>query len=49
MASSITSVTGIVAAGETLPVLVLMEIAAGLHGDFAGEPDVVVGDEFAGF
>src|SRR6185369_14345109 len=27
----------------------LDEIAAGLHGDFAGEADVVVGDEFAGF
>ncbi len=26
-----------------------MKSAAGLHGDFAGETDVVVGDEFAGF
>ena len=47
-ASSITSVTGSVAAGCTLPVEVLMKCAAGHHRQPAGPADVVVGLQLAG-
>ncbi len=47
-ASSITSVTGRVAAGWILPVEVLMKCAAGHHRQPAGAADVVVGLQLAG-
>ncbi len=47
IASSITRVTGNVAAGLILPVEVLMK-SPGLHGDHARRADIVIGDEFTG-